>query len=134
MRNGDPKLLLVDDETDVLDSLKRDLEGNGYQILTAQDGKAALEAVRSEAPNLILLDLMLPTLDGYHLLKLIKSDERFRGIPVLVVTARADIQDLTLAMECGAERCVVKPVQREALLEVIRALLPGGGPPRPGGA
>ncbi len=116
-------LLLVDDEADLLDSLKTDLEIQGYRVLTALDGTIALESARSQQPDLILLDLMLPRLDGYHVLKLLKSDERYRKIPVLVITARADAQDLMLALECGADGCLVKPIQREALLERIRALV-----------
>lgn len=116
------KVLVVDDEFEILDSLREDLERYGYTVLTASDGATALETARREAPQLILLDLMLPTLDGYRFLKLLKSDERYRKIPILVITARADAQDLTLAMECGADGCLVKPVKFEALLSRIRAI------------
>ena len=119
---GQPTLLLVDDEADLLSSLRMDLEGQGYRVLTALDGESALEIARRELPDLLLLDLMLPQLDGYHILKFLKSDERYRKIPVLVITVRADAQDLMLALECGANECLVKPVQREPLLERIHAL------------
>jgi DNA-binding response OmpR family regulator len=120
------KVLVVDDEFEILDFLREDLERHGYEVLTASDGATALETARREAPQLILLDLMLPTLDGYRFLKLLKSDERYRKIPILVITARADAQDLTLAMECGAAGCLVKPVKFEALLSRIRAIAGNG--------
>lgn len=120
------KLLVVDDEADLVRWLEKDLGSHGYRIFTAGDGHRALEIAREESPHLILLDLMLPKLDGYRVLKLLKSDERYRGIPILVITARADEQDLTLALECGADGCLVKPLKFEALLERVRALVGAG--------
>lgn len=119
-------ILLVDDEVELIQSLQADLGAHGYQVLTASDGKIALEIAREKSPDLILLDLMLPGLDGYRVLKLLKSDERYRKIPILVITARADAQDLTLALECGADGCLVKPVKFDVLLARIR-LLAGNG-------
>lgn len=117
------KILVVDDEAEVVSSLKESLESCGYQVLTALDGIAAVEMARAEMPNLILLDLMLPTLDGYRVLKLLKSDERYRKIPIIVVTARANAEDWALAVECGADGWVVKPVRADSLLEQVRAHL-----------
>lgn len=117
-----PKLLLVDDEKDLVNSLREDLIREGFTVLTATDGPAALEKARKEQPQIMLLDLMLPSLDGYRILKLLKSDERYRHIKILVITAKADPQDLTLAMECGADGCLVKPVAFEVLLNRIRTL------------
>lgn len=119
-------VLLVDDEVELIQSLQADLETHGYQVLTALDGKIALEIAREKNPHLILLDLMLPGLDGYRVLKLLKSDERYRRIPILVITARADTQDLTLALECGADGCLVKPVKFDVLLARIRLLVGNG--------
>ncbi len=113
------KILLVDDEPDVLSSIRESLESQGYEVLTAQNGISALELIRNEVPRLILLDLMLPGLDGYRILKLLKGDQRYREIPVIVITARADTQDLTLAMECGAESYFVKPLKVDALVNRI---------------
>lgn len=121
-----PKVLLVDDETDLVDSLSQDLQRVGYLVVTAQDGNSALDLARGEIPHLILLDLMLPGLDGYRLLKLLKSDERYRKIPVLVITARADASDLAQAVACGADGCLVKPLKRELLLERVHALIGKG--------
>jgi DNA-binding response OmpR family regulator len=120
------KVLIVEDELEIAHSLQGNLERYGYKVLTASDGATALETARREAPQLILLDLMLPILDGYRVLKLLKSDERYRKMPILVITARADSQDLTLAMECGADGCLVKPVMFDVLLERIRAIAGNG--------
>ena len=126
------KLLIVDDEPDLLHGLRGALEATGYTVLMAADGVTAVEMARRELPALILLDLMLPKLDGYRVLKLLKADERYREIPVLVITARADAQDLTLALECGATGCLVKPLKVEAVLNQIRAITGNGHGPSEG--
>lgn len=123
MKDGTPKVLVVDDEPELLESLAGGLRVQGYQVITAKDGITAVNAARSESPNLILLDLMLPLLDGFRILKLLKADERYRGIPVIVVTARANAEDWTLAMECGADDWLTKPVKMEELLEKVRSLV-----------
>lgn len=120
------KILVVDDERDLLDSIGVELRARGYAVLTAQDGIAALEAARSQGPDLILLDLMLPHLDGYRVLQLLKKDERYRKIPILVITARANAEDWTLAMECGADGCLTKPFRLDSLLDRIRAIVGNG--------
>jgi len=124
--SGEPrKILVVDDEQEVVSSLKESLEACGYEVLTAIDGMKAVESARAEQPHLILLDLMLPTLDGYRVLKLLKSDERYRKIPIIVVTARANAEDRALAVECGADGWVVKPVRADNLLRQVRSHLDG---------
>ena len=120
------KLLLVDDEAELVSALQEDLQARGYQVLTASDGMTAVELARSERPDLILLDLMLPVLDGYRVLKLLKSDERFRAIPILVITARANEEDWALALECGADGCLTKPLKRDTLYQQIHARLGNG--------
>lgn len=121
MTKSPKKILIADDEIEITDSLKRSLEESGYQVLTACDGLAAVELARREMPDLILLDIMLPTLDGYRVLKILKSDERYQGIPILVITARAGMDDWALAVECGANGCLNKPVRVSELMERIDA-------------
>ena len=121
MSGGPCRILVVDDESELVGSLKEVLQAQGYQVLTAMDGVAAVNAVRSEKLDLILLDLMLPLLDGFRILKLLKTDERYRGIPIIVITARSNAEDWTLAMECGADGWLTKPVKMEELLERVRA-------------
>ena len=120
------KILVVDDEVEMLHSLRDSLQTYGYSVVTAEDGISAVELARAEMPNLILLDLMLPTLDGYRVLKLLKADERYRKIPIIVITARASAEDWALAVECGADGCLTKPVKVDGLLERIRSVLGNG--------
>lgn len=119
-------LLLVDDEVELVAALREDLQACGYEVFTAHDGMAAVELARARRPDLILLDLMLPVLDGYRVLKLLKSDERYRAIPILVITARADADDWALALECGADGCLSKPLKLETLLQQIRSRIGNG--------
>ncbi|MDO8730754.1 MAG: response regulator [Candidatus Omnitrophota bacterium] len=121
MNSRSCKILVVDDESELVESLSEGLQAQGYQVITATDGVMAVNAARSEKPNLILLDLMLPQLDGFRILKLLKTDERYRDIPILVITARATAEDRTLATECGADGWLTKPVRMEELLEKVRA-------------
>ena len=123
MNAAGAKVLVVDDESEMTDSLTDCLKAQGYQTFTAKDGISAVNAARSEKPDIILLDLMLPLLDGFRILKLLKTDERYRGIPIVVITARANAEDWTLAMECGADGWLTKPVRMEELLEKVRAIV-----------
>lgn len=124
-----PKLLLVDDEKDLVETLKGNLESHGYRVLTALDGASAVEIALRERPDLILLDLSLPTLDGYQVLKLLKTDDGSRQIPVLVITARGDVQGLTSTLDFGAVSYYVKPLKFETLLTLIRTMLQEGRDP-----
>lgn len=117
-------VLVVDDEPDLVESLRFDLEHYGYQILTALDGRAAVETARREVPDLILLDLALPVLDGYGVLKELKSDPRCRHIPVLVISARSDPQGLAQALDWGdADSYYAKPLKMDVLIKLIRNIL-----------
>ena len=113
------KILVVDDEIEIQNSLRESLERAGYQVVTAEDGMKAVEMAHAEMPDLILLDLLLPALDGFRVLRLLKSDERYQKIPILVITAKADAEDWALAEECGADVCMAKPVRPDDLLETI---------------
>jgi DNA-binding response OmpR family regulator len=121
MNNRLHKILVVDDESELVESLSEGLQAHGYQVVTATDGITAVNAARSEKPSLILLDLMLPQLDGFRILKLLKTDERYQDIPILIISARATAEDRTLAVECGADGWLTKPVRMEELLEKVRA-------------
>ena len=118
-----PKVLLVDDEIDFVLPLKDGLEAQGYTVFIAGDGITALEIARREIPQLILLDLTLPKLDGHGVLKSLKSEEKFRRVPVLVITAQEEIQKLAPTLEEGADSYYVKPLKFDVLLTLIRTLL-----------
>ncbi|MDP2981171.1 MAG: response regulator [Candidatus Omnitrophota bacterium] len=117
------RILIVDDEEDILSVLKFRLEANNYEALTASDGQEGLNKARTEKPDLIILDLMLPKLDGYKVCRMLKFDESYKAIPIIMFTARVQQKDEELGKEMGADAYVTKPFEPEVLLEKIRQLL-----------
>ena len=117
------KILVVDDETDLVSVVKMRLEANNYLVLTAFDGQEALEKARKEKPDLIILDLMLPKMDGYKVCGLLKADTRYNKIPIIMFTARAEESDEKLGFEVGADAYITKPFEAETLLGKIKELL-----------
>jgi DNA-binding response OmpR family regulator len=117
------KILVVDDEIDLVETLRFPLELEGYHVLVSHDGEDALNQARKEKPDLILLDLMLPKLDGYKVCRLLKFDERYKHIPVLMLTAKTQEKDKILGMETGADEYITKPFEMDYLIEKIKAYL-----------
>lgn len=117
------KILIVDDEPDITLMLKARLEANGYQTDVAYDGHAALEMVKKNSFDLIILDLMLPKIDGYSVCRMLKFDDKYKKIPIIIFTARAESADKKLAEEVGADDYVTKPYVPEILLGKIKRLL-----------
>ncbi|MDO8730755.1 MAG: response regulator [Candidatus Omnitrophota bacterium] len=130
MEERKTRLLLVDDEPDLVQMVSVRLKAAGYEISTAYDGQEALEKVKESHPDLMILDLMLPKLDGYKVCRLLKLDERTRGIPILIFTARAQVEDVTLATECGADAYLTKPFEAKVLLGKLQELLAAVGKAR----
>ena len=120
-------ILLVDDEPDLVQMVSVRLKAAGYEVSTAHDGQEALEKVKGSSPDLMILDLMLPKLDGYKVCRLLKLDDRTRGIPILIFTARAQVEDVTLATECGADAYLTKPFEAKVLLSKLQELLAAAG-------
>jgi len=123
-----PRILLVDDEPTIVDTVKRRLEAQGFNVLLAVDGEEALEKARNEKPDLIILDLMLPKMDGYKVCGLLKKDIRYAKIPIVMFTAKAQDSDEKLGLECGADAYVKKPFNSQELLEKINVLLTKSDP------
>jgi len=119
-----PMILLVDDEPAIVEILKMRLEHHGYMVETAYDGQSALEKARTLSPALILLDIMLPKLDGYKVCKLLKFDDKYAHIPIVMQTALSQEADRKLAYESGADNYLTKPFETADLLAVITDLLP----------
>lgn len=117
------QILLVDDEPDLVDVVSQRLQSAGYEVTAAYDGQQALDQVKKSRPDLIVLDLMLPKLDGYKVCRLLKFDERYKAIPILIFTARVQPEDIRQAMECGAEAYMTKPFDAPALLAKMDELL-----------
>jgi two-component system cell cycle response regulator DivK len=117
------RILYVEDNDDNVYMLKNRLERRGHAVLVARDGKAGVEAARAERPDLILLDLGLPVLDGWEAARLLKEDERTRAIPVIALSAHAMAGDRAHALEAGCDEYDTKPVDFARLLGRIEALL-----------
>src|SRR5216110_2823478 len=118
-----PLILVVDDVADNVDILQMRLESQGYAVITAGDGEAALAAVREQLPDLVLLDIQMPKLDGIETVKQLKADQGLPFIPVILVTARADAKDVIAGLEAGGDDYLTKPVDQAALMARVRAML-----------
>ena len=118
------KILIVDDEKDICDLIELNLLSNGFKdIKTVHDGKSALEAVKEWFPDLILLDLMLPEIDGILVCRLLKANEELKNIPIIMLTAKSGEYDIVNGLECGADDYITKPFSNKILIARIRAQL-----------
>jgi len=120
MKNGVPRILVVDDEQAVLDLLVYNLSRAHYEVLTATDGRQALDLAHQAAPDLVLLDLMLPEIDG---LDVCRELRRSSQVPVIFITARGEEVDRVVGLELGADDYVVKPFSMRELVARVRAVL-----------
>jgi two-component system cell cycle response regulator DivK len=121
-----PKILLVEDNEMNRDMLSRRLARKGYQVVLALDGQSGLEMTQTEVPDLVLMDMSLPVLDGWEATRRLKSDPATRHIPVIALTAHAMSSDREKALEAGCDDYDTKPVEMPRLLTKIEALLSGG--------
>ena len=118
-----PKILLVEDQEMNRDMLSRRLTKRGYEVAIAVDGAEGLEKARTEAPELILMDMSLPVMDGWEATRHLKADEATRSIPVVALTAHAMSTDREKALAAGCDAYETKPVELPRLLETIEKLL-----------
>lgn len=121
--NTNKKILIVEDERDLVDVIKMRLDAAGYAAIVAYDGQEALNKARKDNPDLIILDLMLPKIDGYKVCAMLKHDQRYMKIPIVMLTARAQESDVKLSKEVGADAYITKPFEPKVLLEKIKELL-----------
>ena len=121
------KILIIEDEPDAAALLKMHLEKHGYEVLYAENGREGYRLARTRAPDLILLDLMIPEMDGFWVCSMIKSDKKFAGIAIIALTARSAVEDMNTARECGADDYVVKPFEFSELHMRIKGLIGQGG-------
>jgi DNA-binding response OmpR family regulator len=117
------KILVVDDEVDLVETLRFPLEMEGFQVLVSYNGEDALNQARKENPDLVLLDVMLPKLDGYKVCRLLKFDERYKHIPILMLTAKTQEKDKLTGVETGADEYITKPFDIDQLMEKVKAYL-----------
>jgi phosphate regulon transcriptional regulator PhoB len=117
------KVLVADDEKDIVELVAYNLEREGFSVIKALDGKKALEAVRREKPDLVVLDLMMPEVSGTEVCRLIRAVPETAGLPILMLTAKADPVDRILGLEIGADDYLTKPFHVRELVARIRAIL-----------
>jgi phosphate regulon transcriptional regulator PhoB len=117
------KILVVDDERDLVELVSYNLEKEGFTVLRAYNGEDALELVRTKAPDLMILDLMLPGLQGLEVCKTVRRDERSTSLPIIILTAKEDEVDRVVGLEMGADDYVTKPFSVRELIARVRALL-----------
>jgi DNA-binding response OmpR family regulator len=120
-------IIVVEDETDIREVLEYNLEREGYKVLTAADGKQGLELIQKKTPTLVLLDLMLPKIDGLEVCRQLKDDAETTSIPIIMVTARGEESDIVLGLELGADDYIVKPFSPKELLARVKAVIRRGG-------
>ncbi|MBM4055088.1 MAG: response regulator [Planctomycetes bacterium] len=116
-------ILIVDDEQDIVDLIAYHLEKDGYKTITAPDGEAAFSLIRKERPELIILDLMLPGINGLEVCKRLKADEELAGIAIIMLTARGEEEDITLGLKLGADDYVTKPFSPKELIARVHSVL-----------
>jgi DNA-binding response OmpR family regulator len=118
-----PKILLIDDDPNVLEILSEKLRSVGYKIVTASAGLDGLNTVYKESPNLIILDLMLPQLDGLQVCRILKFDERYKKTPIIMLTGRTEEKNLRLGLKAGANKYLTKPFEPNQVLNEVKQLL-----------
>lgn len=114
------KVLVVDDEIPIQRIVKFNLEKEGYVVFLADDGKKALESVKQNRPDMILLDVMMPEMDGYEVCKVLKKDTKTKNIPVIMLTARGQESDEKKGLSSGADDYITKPFSPKKLMELVR--------------
>jgi len=131
MSDGKRQVLVVDDEASVVKLVTVRLELAGFRVSAAYEGQSALLKVQEDPPELIILDVMLPKLNGYEVCSILKRDERYRHIPVIMFTALREDQDYWKGMACGADAYLTKPFKGEGLGELVNRLILAVAKPAP---
>jgi DNA-binding response OmpR family regulator len=116
------RVLIAEDEPHIVESLTFVLRRGGYEVEAVLDGESAIGVVRTDRPDLMILDVMLPRLNGFEVLKLVKSDPALRSMPVLVLTAKGQAQDRKMAEAIGVEGFMTKPFSNRDILDEVRRL------------
>jgi DNA-binding response OmpR family regulator len=118
-----PLVLIADDDPDILSLVQLRLERSGYDVVSAGDGEQALERARAQTPDLALLDVMMPKLDGYEVTARLRQEEATRHLPVILLTARVQESDIARGIEAGADDYVKKPFSTHELRDRVQAVL-----------
>lgn len=124
------RVLIAEDEPNIVESLTFLLERAGFAVSVEHDGKKALDAALSEPPNVLILDVMLPSMDGYEILRQLRSDTRCQNLPVVMLTAKGQREDRETALETGADMFITKPFSNAEIVAAVETLTgkrPAGG-------
>ncbi len=116
------RVLLAEDEPNIVESLTFLLERAGFEVGVESDGRQALDSVLSDTPDVLVLDVMLPELDGYEILRRLRADARSKSLPVLMLTAKSQREDRITALECGADMFITKPFANAELVAAVEKL------------
>ena len=117
------RILVADDAPFLLAVIKDILECGGYEVIAASDGLEALTKARAERPDAIVLDVEMPKMQGYHVCRMLKFDERYKHIPIIILTSKAEEKDKLIGLKTGADEYLTKPVGDTVLLEAIKEIL-----------
>ncbi|MCY4221338.1 MAG: response regulator [Thiotrichales bacterium] len=119
------RVLLAEDETNIAVSIAFLLERAGFEVTVENDGRKALDSVMANAPDVVVLDVMLPGLDGYEILHRLRADRRGASLPVLMLTAKGQREDREMALKCGADLFMTKPFSNAEIVSAVRRLADG---------
>lgn len=117
------KVLLVDDEEDFVDIVRTRLESNGFEVAVAYDGEEALEKVKEEKPDIIILDIVIPKVNGFDVCRKLKNDQAYKGIPIIMLTAKFQANDIKFGEAVGANAYITKPFEPQILVDKMYELL-----------
>lgn len=120
------RVLITEDEPNIAESLTFILNREGYDVSTVLDGEAALQRLRSDPPDIMILDVMLPRLNGFEVLKLVKADPALKALPVMILTAKGQAHDRRMAEEIGASAFITKPFSNRDIIEQVGRLARAG--------
>lgn len=114
------RILVVDDEPGIVDIARANLEGHGFVVIEAYDGEEALRKIKDEKPDLVVLDILMPEMDGWEVLEKVESDPELSGIPVIMLTARVSDEDVLRGLESGAVEYMTKPFYPQDLVAAVK--------------
>ena len=117
------KILIVDDEQDIVETLKFMLEAEGYKCFCAYDGETGLSLAKEIMPDLMILDVMMPKINGYKISRLLKYDTKYKEIPIIMVTARSQEEDKLIGQETGVNEYITKPFELDEIIEKVKVYL-----------
>ena len=118
------KVLIVDDEKDIVETIKFVLEAQGYECFCAYDGEEGLKKAKDKIPDLMVLDVMMPNINGFKISRLLKFDAKYKNIPIIMLTARSQKEDKIIGEETGADIYMTKPFEIEELVSNVKQLCP----------